>query len=304
MRYAVIDLGTNTFNLLIIDTREGNNFSVLFDDKVEAKIGKGGINNSLITKEAFQRGVQRIGELKSVIDSYRCDKAFAFGTSALRNASNGNDFINTVKEQHDISVQLISGEEEAELIYIGNKHSISIDENFLILDIGGGSNEFIIANHDEILWKRSFELGMQRLLHLFSPSDPITDNEIEAIEKYLEANLTELHDAIQKYPCSVLVGSSGAFDTFRDVILLQKGLQHKAPSYLFDFDDYKQLHHTFTRASQAELAKIDGMDMMRIEMISVASVLVNFIIKHLSIKTLIQSSYSLKEGVVYKYLLS
>lgn len=303
MKSAIIDIGTNTFNLLIIESLENGSFSILYDDKLEAKIGRGGIHKSYITPEAFDRGMECLRKQKEIINHYKCEKIFAFGTSAMRNAENGNEFVQKAKEKFDITISVISGNEEAELIYEGNKHALEIKENVLILDIGGGSNEFIIANDKQILWKRSFELGMQRLLHLFTPSDPITYEEIVTIEKYLEENLGELKSAVEKIPAKILVGSSGSFDTFREMTELRLGISTKGASSELSMQNFTFLYNQITSLTQNELKNVKGMDMMRIEMLPVAVVFVNFIIRYLKIETIIQSRYSLKEGVVYKYLL-
>ena len=153
MRVAVIDLGTNTFNLLIADVdKQNKTFSKVFNEKIASKLGRGGINNRIIVPEAFQRGVEALTQQKQIIDTYNCEKVFAIATSAIRNAENGPDFVSTVKRKLGISIQVISGDEEAELIYKGNRLACDISQKSVILDIGGGSNEFIIADSEKIYW--------------------------------------------------------------------------------------------------------------------------------------------------------
>ncbi|NJO69648.1 MAG: hypothetical protein HC830_10500 [Bacteroidetes bacterium] len=138
---------------------------------------------------------------------------FAFGTSALRDAANGEAFREDVKRQFDIEIRLITGEKEAEYIYKGVSQTVQhIREKFLILDIGGGSNEFIIADQQQYYWKESFKLGMARLTEKFTPSDPVTPELIDTLEAYFEKELYPLFRALEEYPVKILVGASGSFD--------------------------------------------------------------------------------------------
>ena len=117
MRIAIIDLGTNTFNLLIAEINYDEGIKYLFETKLAVKLGEGGITKGLIAAEPFRRGISALKIHKQTIENYKADKTFAFATSAIREASNGEEFIDKVKEETDIDVEIISGNKEAELIY-------------------------------------------------------------------------------------------------------------------------------------------------------------------------------------------
>jgi exopolyphosphatase / guanosine-5'-triphosphate,3'-diphosphate pyrophosphatase len=300
MRIAVLDLGTNTFNLLIVDILPNGRTNKIFNEKLAPKIGLGGINDHIIIPDAFERGIHSLAIQKQIIETYKPDKVFIFGTSALRNAKNGNIFVQTVKDELDLDIHIISGEREAELIYHGNKLAFDWGTNIgLILDIGGGSNEFILANNEQLFWKQSFEIGVSRLLQLFKPNNPFEDIDILNIEEYVESKLQPLFEAFKVYPANVLIGSSGAFDTFRDMIVAEKQLaKSQETSFEIQYSDFEPLKNKIINLSQQELVKVQGMDPMRVDMIGIAAVFVDFIMRKLSLHTIIQSNYSLKEGVV------
>ncbi len=108
------------------------------------------------------------------IKKFEVEEIRAFATSAIRNASNGQQFVDEVEKRFGFRVRVIPGEREAELIYKGVRQAVEITEKkVMILDIGGGSNELIICNNEGIIWKHSFELGMARIIELFDISDPI-----------------------------------------------------------------------------------------------------------------------------------
>ncbi len=300
MRIAVLDLGTNTFNLLIVDCHADGSISKVFNEKLAPKIGLGGINNKIITSDAFQRGIDSLIIQKQIIDSYKPDKVYVFGTSALRNALNSADFIKTVYDRTQLKIDVISGEREAELIFYGNRKAVNFgNHTVLILDIGGGSNEFIIANKETIFWKQSFEIGVSRLLQLFSPSDPFTLQNIIEMEQYIDSKLCDLYEALKQYNVDFLIGSSGAFDTFREMIVEEKGWQHTTDSsFEIDIQDFYRLKTKLVSLPQTDIKCIPGMDPMRVDMIGIAAVFVNFIVNKLELKRMVQSSYSLKEGVI------
>ena len=300
MRIAVLDLGTNTFNLLIADLLPNGSINNIFNEKLAPKIGLGGINNQIIVPEAFERGLQSLAIQKKIIESFKPDNVFLFGTSALRNAKNAGDFVNTVRSQLGLDIHIISGEREAELIFHGNKLAVDWGKDIgLILDIGGGSNEFILANNEQIFWKHSFEIGVSRLYQLFNPKDPFCEADIKNIEQHVDSKLEPLYRAINQFPAKVLIGSSGAFDTFRDMIEAERHYPRtEKPSFKFGYNDFEPLKNKIINMPQRELIKVQGMDPMRVDMIGIAAVFVNFVMRKLSLHSVIQSSYSLKEGVI------
>lgn len=302
MRIAIIDLGTNTFNLMIVETSGQSTFKKLIEVKIPVKIGKGGINNSIITPDAFDRGVEALKKHKETIDIYNVSQTFAFATSGIRSADNGQEFVDSVKKEVGITIQVISGDQEAEYIHKGVKQAVELNhEKSLILDIGGGSNELIISNKDNVFWKRSFQLGIARLLEKFNPSDPIQQHEVKIIEDYLHAELKPLEEALLEHPVDILIGSSGSFDTFAEMIahdlLILEEFEGKT-HFEIDLVRYNELHDKLIRSSHHDRTEMKGLEPMRIEMIVLASIFVNFIVNKYEIKKLIRSSYAMKEGVV------
>lgn len=307
MKLAIIDMGTNTFNLLIVEVNENNTYQIILKDKAGVKLGKGGINNKIITQEAFQRGINAISQHINTIQTLNVDKIITTATEGVRSSKNGKEFVSSIEQKFGIKVQVISGDEEAELIYRGVMQAISFNNHStLILDIGGGSNEFIIANNSGLLWKQSFKLGMARLLDMFNPSDPIANNEITQVEKYIDKELDELYRAVEKFKPEHLIGCSGTFDSFRSMILAKNGgipdEVKKANSYPINLNDFKNLHEELLKSTTEERIHMEGLELVRVEMIVLASIFVNFIIKRLNIKTLTQSAFAIKEGMVDKIL--
>ncbi len=298
-KIAVIDIGTNTFHLLIVSL-ENEVRKVIFKEKIAVKLGEGGIRESRITEAAQERALNTLLYFKNIIEKEEVDKVFASATSAMRNASNGNDLIKKVFEKTGIKINLISGIQEAEFIQKGVMAAIQIDSKpTLIMDIGGGSVEFIICNENEIFWLESFEIGAQRLLDKFHKHDPIGTEDINDLNAYLEEQLASLTEQLTKWEPHDLIGSSGTFDTLVDMAF-EKNAKEKPEdiAYLLSLEDFHLLYDEIIHKNRAERLAMPGMLEMRVDMIVVAVCLIKFILRNNDFNAIQVSTYALKEGVL------
>jgi exopolyphosphatase/guanosine-5'-triphosphate,3'-diphosphate pyrophosphatase len=305
MNIAIIDLGTNTFNLLVVQVAEDKSYDILYQNKIPVKLGEGGITNNYIEPIPFQRGIDALEKHLSEIKKYNCEKIAAFATSAIREASNGNDFVLQAKQKLNLTINVISGDKEAELIYYGVRQAVQMDEQkkSLIIDIGGGSTEFIIANKNKIFWKQSFLLGAARLLEKFNPSDPMTDAEIESIKNYLFSELKPLFEAVKKHEITELIGSSGSFDSLAEMIahkFYSPAILDNKTEYDFKLDDCIAIYESLIKSTKAERMQMKGLVHMRVDMMVISAILVHFVVAEFEIKKMRLSTYSLKEGVLYE----
>ncbi len=306
MRLAVIDLGTNTFNLLIGETNEAGVFTKIFNTKISVKIGEGAINKGFIAEIPFQRGINALKQYQTYLSEYQVENVVAFATSGIRSASNGTEFIKQAKEITGISITVIDGNEEADLIYLGTKWAVKMTSNTsLILDIGGGSNELILANNNNVFWKQSFLLGAARLLDKFTPSNPLIESEKNNINAYLKTEFASLLNAIKQFPPTELIGSSGAFDSVIDMIdgKHNTGKTNETQTeYLIDLNYYHEISELIKKSTIEERQNIKGLIEMRVDMMVISCLLIDFILTECQIKTFKASSYSLKEGVIFRLL--
>lgn len=302
MKIGVIDMGTNTFHLLVADV-EGTEYRVLERERVAVRIGKGGISDGFITEDSIGRALDTLVNFKKKMVEVGVNKVFATATSAVRSAKNGQELVNRICEATGIEVKVISGDEEAEAIYYGVSKALSLgSEKSLIMDVGGGSIEFIIGNQDQIFWKRSFEMGGQRLLDRFHKSDPIDESELSSLLAFIKENLGPLIEAARFHKPKILVGSSGTFDTLSDIFCEKRGLENdeNATEYPLTVEGFLEIFQDLKSMNRVERLKIPGMIEMRVDMIVVASVLVYYIIDQLGIDQIRVSSYALKEGILMK----
>jgi exopolyphosphatase/guanosine-5'-triphosphate,3'-diphosphate pyrophosphatase len=300
-RMAVMDLGTNTFHLLIAEGSTSD-FREIVHEQDAVKLGEGGINKGCILDAAFDRGVKSIQYFNGLILKNNVEQVRAIATSALRNAENGQDFINEVKDQTGISIEIIDGDAEAAFIYKGVKAGECLSkQNSLIMDIGGGSVEFIICNTDEILWKQSFEIGAARLMDRFHRTDPIPPESITALNLYLEECLKDLFAASTKHTIENIVGSSGVFETYAEITARSKDIPFdikKTKHFEFDKAELLALIEKLVLSTHQQREADKAIISVRVDMIVVASLLTRFIIEKLGINKVAMSANSLKEGVL------
>jgi len=297
-RYAAIDLGTNTFHLLIVEQEADGSLRELKRLRSFVKLGEEGIET--IGKAAYERGLQALQVYKKIIDKYEVKFVKACGTAALRSATNGPDSVKDVKTKTKIIVSLIPGNREAELIYKGVKLAVPFkDERKLIMDIGGGSVEFILANGSTIHWAQSFPIGVAVLFNRFHKSDPIKNSEIQKLQNFLKEELAPLFSALGNFPAYHLVGASGTFDVLENILANTKinTLSAQIPAGLFR-PFYEQLLKT-TLEERLTMSKIPP---KRVDLIIVALILIDFIIQQAHIDEIIVSSYAMKEGMLLEMM--
>lgn len=300
MKLAIIDLGTNTCNLLIAEARK-KRYEILYQGKEGVKLGKGGINRNILTTEAFQRAEAALKKHLQTISSFQTEEVVTIATSAVRDAVNKNEFSAYLLKETGLKLTIISGDEEADLIFKGVKMAFGqVPGNSLILDIGGGSNEFIVPVNNEIAWKKSFPLGMARVTGQFSISDPVRPEEITAIEAYFENGLAGLWTQLEGQSTERLIGCSGAFDTLADL------LDETVPGSKFRItqdirlNDFEHLYMKIIRSTTDQREKMTGMDPLRLEMIVPSFIFINLVLKRLNITAITQTGFSLREGVLYE----
>jgi exopolyphosphatase / guanosine-5'-triphosphate,3'-diphosphate pyrophosphatase len=294
MRLAVIDCGTNTFHLLVVDMRPDYRFEQVYKQRQYVRLGQEGLEQ--IGAAPFQRGIDCIAIFKEKMEELGVDRYRAFGTEALRRANNGQAFLQAVQDSSGVEIQLISGDVEARLIHLGVKQAVPFFEGkTLIMDIGGGSVEFIIASEDEVFWAQSFHIGVQVLFTRFQKNDPIHANEITAIHQHFDEVLEPLHVALRQHETPLLTGASGSFEVVED--MLRRERQHPLYTIVSTSEFYK-IHEKISTSTHDERLQMPGLPPQRAELIAVAFVLMDYVIKKAGIQKIVTSAYAMKEGML------
>lgn len=293
MRKAVIDLGTNTFNLLIADVSEYT-FEMIHSEKEGVSLGMGGINEGMIAQDALERGLRALVHFKEVSNQFQVQEIKGIGTSALRDASNSAEFLEQVNNLLGIQIEIISGEKEAELIYKGVKLAYDFSQPGVIMDIGGGSTEFILADSKGVNDLISLNIGVSRIYQHFTFDDPLSPLDIANIETWLEDNSKGFFNDKHE---DLLIGASGSFETFYELI-------HCVPfpenihSVEVPFAELMDSLDAIIASTQAERDVNQWIVPIRKRMAPIAAVKTLWVIRKLGVKKVIISPCSLKEGAL------
>ena len=293
-KFAVIDLGTNTFHLLIVRPNADGSFAELYRERKYIKLGENGVET--IGDAPYHRGVKALLDFSDVLKEYAVDEVRVFGTAALRTASNGPSFVSEIKEKTNLDITLISGDEEARLIYLGVRQAVSFGSDIgLIMDIGGGSVEFIIADENEIFWAQSFPIGVSVLKNKFHVNEPISTAEIENIKEHLSQTLEPLKEVLKDYSVNNLIGASGTFDVLEMIVVKEKLSKLHSELSVVDFEP---LYQEFLKTTLEERLNMPNLPSERADMIIVALVLIDYILKLAKIEKITVSAYAMKEGML------
>jgi exopolyphosphatase/guanosine-5'-triphosphate,3'-diphosphate pyrophosphatase len=302
MRVAVIDLGTNTCNLLIAEINL-NGCKILHQSKQLVKLGDDKIRENEISEAATSRVLQSFQIHKNIISNYQAEKVRVVATSAVRTAENKIEFLEQISENSRWLVKLISGEKEAELIFEGVLLAFNEFQNpAVILDIGGGSNELIVAHNKEMLWKESQPTGMARIINQFQLSDPIHPDEINALKNHFAEAHKNAFEKCKTENVQTLVGCSGAFDTIADIIdSVNPGEKLRTTQEIL-ISEFYTVYQTLIKSTREQRILMKGMDMVRVDLIVPAVILIEQLISETGINEIIQTDFALREGVLFEMM--
>ena len=307
-RLALIDLGTNTFHLLIVEmpATPGQQPMVVLRTKAGVRLGEDGISQGIIAPAAYDRALHTLAGFKEEMELHSVTEVRATATSAVRVTKNGPDLVREIFETTGIQVNIIAGDREAELICEGVRQAVDLGEAAqLIMDIGGGSVEFIIASQTTIFWKQSFEIGAQRLLDQFfpDPSGIFPAEAVEAEQRYFSTVLEPLVEAVQRYRPVGLVGASGSFDSLADIQLGQLRSESELPPCTeLAVESFQSSYRHLLSGNHEQRKALPGILPMRADMLVVAAVLIDYVLGITEITRIRTSAYALKEGLLAEML--
>ena len=292
-RIAVIDLGTNTFNLLIADVSKVE-IEVIHAEKDGVALGMGGLNDGVIVSDAILRAVKTMTHFASMCDRHEVDEIRAFGTSAIRDAINGRDFVQLIEKETGVKVEIISGEQEANYIYEGVKWTHEFTEQSMVMDVGGGSTEFIFAGPDGVDALVSLNIGVSRIFQELELSDPLTQEQCVKVEEWISSRAGEF---MKGKSCETLIGASGCFETFYEMINKQP-LPSFTETEELPINDFVRTLDWIIMSSQSQRDLNPHIIPIRRKMAPIAAIKTRWVIQQLGIQKIVVSPCSLKEGVL------
>ncbi|MCB9209012.1 MAG: Ppx/GppA family phosphatase [Ignavibacteriales bacterium] len=303
-KLAAIDIGTNSFHLVIVEIFDNGNFEIVDNEKEVIRLSEGSTGDiKYIQPKAIERGISALKKFAGIAKSHNAEiKAVA--TSAVREASNKIDFIQKVLDETGISISVISGVEEGRLIYQGVLQAVPVfNKKVLCIDIGGGSTEFVVGYKGKILYANSLKLGAVRLTKMFFENYSITNESIENCKKWVEGVLFPISKIIKNFNIDLVVGSSGtimASGLMIKAMLEKKVTEAILNNYTFNFENLKKVEkNILKRKTVDERKKINGLDSKRADIIPAGVILLSTIFEQLNFSEIIISGYALREGIIF-----
>ena len=293
-RIAVIDLGSNTFHLLICEIVENKSWTVIYKKRIYVKLASGGVDQ--IDVNSARRGLTAMRHFSTVIKTYGVSRTRAIATAALREATNGMAIAKKFTSATGLAIDIIDGQREAGYILKGIQAALPpLDRNSLIMDIGGGSVEFILFKGNTIAFMESYKIGVAILHRRFHHSDPMSAEEINALENHLEETLGALLQAIKASGDYYLIGASGSFEVINDILTKYSADTHWSELDTNGLDVYLT---RIIATSTAERRQIPEIPPERVDYIVVAFILIRFVFRHIPPAKLFYCDFALKEGVL------
>ncbi|MEB3209854.1 MAG: Ppx/GppA phosphatase family protein [Leptolyngbyaceae bacterium] len=310
---AAIDVGTNSIHLVVAQIDPSlPAFNIVAREKDTVRLGERDPDTGCLTPKAMKRAMNALKRCQDLAKSLDAEEIIAVATSAVREAPNGQIFLDAVKDEIDLTVDLISGEEEARRIYLGVLSGMEFDQHpHIIIDIGGGSTELILGDgrHDPRSLS-STKVGAVRLTNEFITTDPIDDMEFTKLQAYiwgmLERSTDELMAKFEPGERPKLVGTSGtietlatiyAYETFGSVPMTLNGVT-------MSLSELRRIVERLRLSDRAERMDIPGMSEKRADIILAGALILQEAMTMLNAESIMVCERALREGVVVNWMLS
>ena len=300
MKIGTIDIGTNSMRLLIADYEN----KIIKNRKKyinTTRIGQGVDQEGYITEEALERNLKALKEFADKCVEENCEKVYCMGTSALRDSKNGQEFVDRAKELTNIDVKIICGEEESNLGFLGVLEGAGGDKSkdILVLDIGGGSTEFIVGNEDGIKFCKSENVGALRMTEKFITTDPISDEEFNNMSMFIEDTISSTLEKIKDINISKLVGIGGAITSLSAMNQqLEVYSMEKVHNSVVSKKDLEKILQNLKKMTLSDKKTIKGLQPKRADIITAGVKILHIIMEKLEIEEIMISEYDNLEGLI------
>jgi len=298
-KYCVIDIGTNSIRMLIAEA-VGKKLNIIKKDLEMTRIGKGVDKTKHLSQDGMDRTIEAIKKFKEAAQVKGVLNIYAIATSAVRDAENKLDFIDRVKRETGIEIQVISGEREAELGFKGVIGGIGCNGNILTIDIGGGSTELILGNNKGIIFSKSIDIGAVRLTDKFVTTDPISEAELNLINNYIKSSIKDYLDRLKDFNIDKVVGIGGTITTLAAIKEeMSQYDRNKIHNSSLTLEDIKVSIIKFINMTNDERKNIRGLQPKRADIILAGSLILLHLMKGISKKEIIVSDYDNLEGFIF-----
>ena len=298
---AAIDVGTNSFHLVIVRLLPDGSFVVVDKEKIVVRLGESPKQIKHLSDEAIDRGVEAMVLFSHLVERAGA-RVRAVATSAVREAENGEEFIRKVRARTGIEVEVVSGFEEARLIYLGVMQALPVvDRRIALFDIGGGSTEILVGERATPLYANSFKIGAIRMTQRFLPDERISPEQVERLRLYIRGELYFAAREVRSREPELLIASSGTAQTIASMVLTAQGdpIPEQLNGLEIGLDQIRPvLKEVLDAPTHEKRAAIPGCDPRRADILAAGGIVLQTVMEELGFDRFTVSSYSLREGII------
>ena len=302
MRIAALDVGSNSFHLIVVQVTASGHFEVLDRAKEMIRLGESSLRTGIIPPEVFRRGIEALGSLRRLADRHQPDALVAIATSAVREAQNGGEFVRAARDEVGVDIQVVRGQEEARLIYLGARGALDLDgRRTMLLDLGGGSLEIILADARECYFTDSLKLGVIRMAEEWSPSDPPTVRELGSLRDRVRRALAPVVERVVAMGFDFVSMSSGTASALASLIEQADEGGGADPGRL-SLAALAEIERKLATMTHEERSRLPGLDPRRLDTILAGAIVLRTALELSGAEDAVVSEGALREGIVADYI--
>ena len=304
-KLAVVDIGTNSIHMVLAEVEPDYSYKILDRVKEMTRLGDGTFDSGRLSDIAMVRGVEVLRTFTTLARNKGYSRIVATATSAVREARNGGEFLRAVMKETGLRVRVVTGQEEARLIYLGIRHSMELSESpSLIVDVGGGSVEVIACNSEKMLLGRSLKLGAIRLKDKFLKKDPPTKGMIKEMEKAIAKDLQKALKVSTRGSFEQIVATSGMAANLTEIIYLQRDGSPISQLNLatVSLEEIRAVEVQLKKRNLRSRLAIPGLDPKRVDTLLPATLVLRSVLEHTEQNELTISDKAIREGVIYDFI--
>ncbi len=304
-KLAVLDIGTNSIHMVLAEVEPDFSYKILDRYKDVTRLGDGTFKTHRLPEAAMRRGLDVIKTQVTLAKNKGYKRIKAVATSAVREAKNGGEFLKAVSKQTGLTVRVVTGQEEARLIYLGVRHSMELsDQPALIVDIGGGSVELVAGNREAMLQGQSVKLGAIRLRDLYLHRDPPVESVMAELQRTID---TELDAALQRLKMKEfhqVIGTSGMIGNLTEIIHLRRTGRPLQQLNLatVDLKEIAQTEELLKTTSLKDRLGIPGLDPKRADLLLPVTMVLRTLLQRIGHDKLTISDKAIREGIIYDFI--
>jgi exopolyphosphatase/guanosine-5'-triphosphate,3'-diphosphate pyrophosphatase len=298
---AGIDIGTNTFRLLIAEVNS-KGLKKIRSERIITRLGEGVSETHLLKEEAIHRGIIALKKFNEIISLYPVDAITAVATSALREARNKDIFLKRTKETTGLDIKILDEKEEARKTCLGMMMDMPIPESALMVDIGGGSTEFIFVKKGKPLFIHSLNIGVVYLSEKYMKNDPPTEEEIKKMDMEISQEITSLKEPLKKFLSeeTVFIGTAGTITTLSAMTQGLHSFDHnKVHNSMISLNSVKEIFSDISKKTMQQRAKkYPVLESPRLDIIVPGTLILLKIMMIFGFKEVFVSDNGLREGIL------